>query len=175
MSALAITLLCENEASAMPWKAERGFSAWIEYRGIRVLFDTGFSDVWRFNADDAGLDLETADWIALSHIHRDHTRGLLHHGFAGRKRIVLHPRILKPAPEIPEDPNAAGDYREIQRILRTDLDVIETRAPFEFAPGAWFLGEIPRVTPFERGAYVDDPVPDDKALASAGDERGVAY
>ena len=61
MSDLAITFLCENEASAMPWKAEWGFSAWIEHRGTHILFDTGFSDVWRFNADHAGLDLETVD------------------------------------------------------------------------------------------------------------------
>ena len=167
MSELSITLLCENEASAMPWKAEWGFSAWIEHRGVNTLFDTGFSDVWQFNAAHAGLDLETADWMALSHIHRDHTRGLLHHGFHTRKRMVLHPRVMEPAPEIPEDDSAAADYRKIQEILLNDFELIETRTPLEFSPGAWFLGEIPRVTTFERGAYFDDPMPDDTALAFA--------
>ena len=170
MTAIAITLLCENEASAMPWKAEWGFSAWIEYGGQKILFDTGFSDVWRFNADHAGTDLDTADWIALSHIHRDHTRGLLHHGFTGAKRMILHPRILAPAPDIPEDTSAAADYRAIQDILRRDFDLQESRAPLEFAPGAWYLGEIPRVTSFEKGVYLDDPMPDDTALAFETDK-----
>ena len=153
----------------MPWKAEWGFSAWIVYRGTRILFDTGFSDVWRFNADQAGIDLGTADWIALSHIHRDHTRGLLHHDFRDRKRLILHPRVLEPAPQIADDDSAASDYRAIQATLRRDFDLIESRAPYEFAPGAWFLGEIPRVTPFEKGAFFDDPMPDDTALAFATD------
>ena len=157
----------------MPWKAEWGFSAWIEHRGVRILFDTGFSDVWRFNADHAGLDLDTVDWIALSHIHRDHTRGLLHHGFGARKRLILHPRVLEPAPEIDGDPGAAEDYLAIQETLRTDFELTRARDPLEFAPGAWFLGEIPRVTPFERGAFFDDPMPDDTALAFAT-EKGVA-
>ena len=173
MSDLTITFLCENAASSMPWRAEWGFSAWIEHRETRILFDTGFSDVWRFNADLADIDLETVDWIALSHIHRDHTRGLLHHGFAGKKRMILHPRVLGPAPEIPEDATAASDYRAIQETLQTDFELIETRDPLEFAPGAWFLGEIPRITDFERGAYLDDPMPDDTALAFATD-KGVA-
>ena len=43
--------------------------------GARVLFDTGFSDVYQRNAEHAGIDLETADAVAISHFHRDHTRG----------------------------------------------------------------------------------------------------
>lgn len=165
MPDLSIRLLCENTASAMPWKAEWGFSAHITYRGHRVLFDTGLSDVWRFNAGLAGIDLDAVDWLALSHIHRDHTKGLLSHRFGARKPVILHPRILAPAPEIPDDAHAAADYLAIQATLRRDFDVIETRAPLEFVPGAFFLGEIPRITPFEKGTYLDDPMPDDTALA----------
>ena len=162
---MKITLLCENEASAMPWKAEWGFSAFIEHNGNRILFDTGFSDAWRFNADHAGLDLECVDVIAFSHIHRDHTRGILCHGFKGRKKAVLHPRVMEPPPEIPEDDSAAADYLKIQEVLRHDFDLVESEGPFEMTEGAFFLGHIPRVTPFERGMYKDDPMPDDTALA----------
>lgn len=162
---MKITLLCENEVSAMHWKAEWGFSAWIEHGQARVLFDTGFSDVWRHNAELAGIDLDTADAVAFSHIHRDHTRGVLHHGFRNRKRVVLHPRVMAPAPEIPEDGTAADDYRQIQTILRRDFHVIESKGPLEIAPDCFFLGEIPRVTPFEAGHYKGDPMPDDTALA----------
>lgn len=162
---MKITLLCENEASAMPWKAEWGFSAWIEHGDSRILFDMGFSDVWRFNADHAGIDLETADVIAFSHIHRDHTRGVLDHGFQTRKTVVLHPRVMEPAPDIPEDEQAASDYEAIQGTLARDFEVVARKGPYELSAGAFFLGEIPRVTPFERGRYKDDPMPDDTALA----------
>ena len=165
---MKITLLCENEASGMVWRAEWGFSAFIQFQDQHILFDTGYSDVWQFNADHAGIDLEAVDWIALSHIHRDHTRGLLSHRFKTRKPVVLHPRVLEPAPAIPEDPaNAATDYAAIQETLARDFDVRAHSSAVEMTSGAWFLGEIPRVTPFERGIYLDDPMPDDTALAFA--------
>ncbi len=170
---MKITLLCENEASAMHWHAEWGFSAWIEFGDKRILFDTGFSNVWRHNAAHAGIDLNTVDVVAFSHIHRDHTRGVLDHGFSGRPPVVLHPRVMEPAPEIPEDGTADADYLEIQKVLRRDFDVIERKGPYEMAEGAFFLGEIPRVTGFERGMYKDDPMPDDTALAFKTDKGAV--
>ncbi|MGA9410422.1 MAG: MBL fold metallo-hydrolase, partial [Roseobacter sp.] len=45
--------------------------------------------------------------------------------------------------------------------------------PLEFAPGAFFLGEVPRVVPFERGCYYEDPMPDDTALAFQTDNGAV--
>lgn len=162
---MKITLLCENAASAMPWRAEWGFSAFIEIDGLRVLFDAGLSDAWRFNADHAGIDLETTDIVALSHIHRDHTKGLLHHPFQSKKPILLHPRVLEPPPTISDDKGAAEDYACIQRVIRRDFEVMTCRDPVEFRPGAFFLGEIPRRTRFEAGGYKEDPMPDDTALA----------
>ena len=170
---MRIRLLCENEASGMYWKAEWGFSAFIEYRGSNILFDMGFSDIWRHNADLAEIDLQVIDTVAFSHIHRDHTRGVLNHGFKDCKTAYLHPRVMAPAPEIEGDDQAGDDYRAIQDMLRQDFKVIETTQPAEMAPGAWFLGEIPRVTDFEKGVFFDDPMPDDTALAFETDKGAV--
>ena len=167
---MKITLLCENEVCAMHWKAEWGFSAWIEHDGAQILFDMGFSDVWRHNADRAGIDLNAVDAIAFSHIHRDHTRGVLHHGFDGPKKVVLHPRVMEPPPDIPEDASARTDYLQIQQVLRDDFNLVETTCAYEMTPGAFFLGEIPRVTGFEAGHYKGDPMPDDTALAFRTDK-----
>ena len=166
---MEIRILCENLATDMEWQAEWGFSALIDYQGTRVLFDTGFSDVWQRNADIAGIDLDSVDVIALSHFHRDHTRGLLHHRFRSKKRIVLHPRILDAVLKTNDD-GIKQDYADIHAILRRDFETLPATQPTELAPGAWFLGEIPRVTSFERGAYFDDPMPDDTALAFATDK-----
>ena len=66
---MKIRLLNENLVSDLCWLAEYGFSAWIEYNGTRIVFDTGWSDVWCRNAETADIDLASADFIALSHFH----------------------------------------------------------------------------------------------------------
>ena len=51
--------------------AEPGFS-----EGKKVLFDTGYSDVFLKNSQKMGVDLSHLDYVALSHSHLDHTWGL---------------------------------------------------------------------------------------------------
>ncbi|WP_343081955.1 MBL fold metallo-hydrolase [Ostreiculturibacter nitratireducens] len=169
---MKIRLLCENSACGLVWQAEWGFSALIEHGGENILFDTGYSDVWLRNSDIAGIDLDDVDVIALSHFHDDHTRGLLSHRFKERKRVVCHPRVLTESYDS-DDPGAMQDYRDIRAKLASDFEVETTRAPLELAPGAFFLGEIPRVTPFERGTCFDDPMEDDTALAFRTDKGAV--
>ena len=94
LECMKIRLLCENAASGLVWQAEWGFSALVNYYGTSILFDTGYSDVWLKNAEIAGLDLDEVDVIALSHFHDDHTRGLLHHRFEKKHRVICHPRVL---------------------------------------------------------------------------------
>ncbi|MFY0690420.1 MAG: MBL fold metallo-hydrolase [Paracoccaceae bacterium] len=165
---MRVTLLNENLVSDLCWLAEWGFSAWIEYDGTRILFDTGWSDVWCRNAATARIDLETADIIALSHFHSDHSRGLLFHRFKERKKLVVHPRVLTALldPFIEAvDRHLPHRYDEIEARMRSDFEIETTVAPLEFAPGAFFLGQIPRVVPFERGYYYEDTMEDDTALA----------
>jgi len=160
---MQIRLLTENMASDMVWLAEWGFSAWIEYQGARILFDTGYSDVWVKNAAHAGIDLNTVDAIALSHFHRDHTRGLLSHPFTKPKPLYMHPRLLDAVLDT-DDKAIRQDYSDIQTRYR-DFEVMPCHGVVEMAPGAFFLGEIPRTTAFEKGAFFDDPMPDDTGLA----------
>jgi len=167
-----IRLLCENLATGMVWQAEWGFSALITHKGRQVLFDTGFSDVWQRNAKIAGLDLNEIEVIALSHFHRDHTRGLLHHQFRETKRVVGHPRILNAVLKDVCD-EIKNDYAGIHRVLRSDFDYQPASTPTKLVEDVWFLGEIPRVTTFEKGAFFDDPMEDDSALAVVTD-KGVA-
>ena len=173
---MKIRLLNENMVSDLCWLAEWGFSAWIEHDETRIVFDTGFSDVWRRNAEAAGIDLETADVVALSHFHSDHSRGLLYHPFQSRKRLILHPRVLTALldPFIePADRHLPHAYDQIETRIRSDFDVVAKAEPYEFAPGAFFLGHVPRVTPFERGYYYEDAMEDDTALAFRTDKGAV--
>jgi len=161
---MKIRLLCENTAADMVWLAEWGFSALITFDGGSVLFDTGFSDVWQKNADHAGVDLDQVDAVALSHFHRDHTRGLLHHQFSKRKKLIAHPRVLSAVLKT-DKAQVKQDYADIQAVMSRDFEIVARTEPHEFLPGAWFLGEVPRVTAFEAGCFEDDAMEDDTALA----------
>ncbi len=173
---MKIRLLNENLVSDLCWLAEYGFSAWIEYNGKKIVFDTGWSDVWCRNAETAKIDLASADVIALSHFHSDHSRGLLFHPFTERKKLVVHPRalsaMLNPFIE-PPDRHFPHNYAEIEQKIRSDFEIVEAADPHELTSGAFFLGEIPRVVPFERGYYYEDPMPDDTALAFRTDKGAV--
>ena len=173
---MKIRLLNENLVSDLCWLAEYGFSAWIEYEGTKILFDAGWSDVWCRNAETADIKLETANVVALSHFHSDHSRGLLFHPFEEKKTLVLHPRVLTALldPFIePVDHHLPHRYAEIEQKIREDFLIIEAEEPLEFAPGAFFLGKIPRVVTFERGYYYEDPMDDDTALAFRTDKGAV--
>ena len=169
---MKIRLLCENTAADMVWLAEWGFSALIGFDGGKVLFDTGFSDVWQKNADHAGIDLNDVDAVAISHFHRDHTRGLLYHSFTDKKKLILHPRVLTAVLKTKSE-KVKRDYAAIHEVIGRDFEVIAKAEPHEFLPGAWFLGEVPRVTSFESGKFEDDPMIDDTALAFQTDKGAV--
>lgn len=76
---MKVTLLLENNSLFGKYlNAEHGFSAWIEDQDVKVLYDFGFSDKFIHNAEALGIDLCTADYVILSHGHRDHSWGLKH-------------------------------------------------------------------------------------------------
>lgn len=54
-----------------------GFAALVEYRGKRILFDTGNNaEIFRRNVRQLGIDLTRLDAVVISHRHGDHTSGL---------------------------------------------------------------------------------------------------
>jgi 7,8-dihydropterin-6-yl-methyl-4-(beta-D-ribofuranosyl)aminobenzene 5'-phosphate synthase len=56
-----------------------GFSALIEFRGMRILFDTGNdAPIFARNAKAANVDLTRLDFAVVSHRHLDHAAGLRH-------------------------------------------------------------------------------------------------
>jgi 7,8-dihydropterin-6-yl-methyl-4-(beta-D-ribofuranosyl)aminobenzene 5'-phosphate synthase len=54
-----------------------GFAALVEYRGQRILFDTGNNAaIFERNVRKLGVDLRRLDYVVVSHRHGDHTSGL---------------------------------------------------------------------------------------------------
>lgn len=153
---MKISILCENQVGSRGARyclAEWGLSLFIETKNAKILFDLGATDVFLKNAARMGVDLEDADFVALSHHHWDHIGGLRYCGFNSNKKLIFHPELFDKAPEIES------------QIIQSDFDEIATKTPVEFAPGAFFLGEIPLKTDFEKGDYGGARLLDDSALA----------
>lgn len=153
---MKISILCENAAGGrhtITCLAEWGFSAFIQVGEANILFDTGHTEVYKHNAKCLNIDLENTDFIVLSHNHWDHTGGLRFHNFKTKKKIIIHPQIMK---KLPQD--------QAQKI-KDDFDVIASTKPLEFSPNIYYLGEIRRRTDFEQGTYKGEPIPDDSAIA----------
>jgi 7,8-dihydropterin-6-yl-methyl-4-(beta-D-ribofuranosyl)aminobenzene 5'-phosphate synthase len=74
-----ITILYDAFGKPSPMEKDWGFAALIEYRGKRILFDTGDNpDILARNAKAKGVDLSNLDFAVLSHRHGDHMGGLDH-------------------------------------------------------------------------------------------------
>ena len=58
------------------YKGEPALSFYIEDNDCKILFDTGYSDIFLENARKMGINLCDIDCIVLSHGHNDHTCGL---------------------------------------------------------------------------------------------------
>jgi 7,8-dihydropterin-6-yl-methyl-4-(beta-D-ribofuranosyl)aminobenzene 5'-phosphate synthase len=75
---LTITIIYDNDPYDSRLNSAWGFSALIEYRNQTLLFDTGGDGrILMENMRILGLDPARIDRVVLSHIHQDHTGGLI--------------------------------------------------------------------------------------------------
>ena len=72
------TLIEDSKPKSSAFIAEHGLSLYFEHQGQRILFDTGASDAFVYNATLLGIDLLKVDICIISHAHDDHTGGLAH-------------------------------------------------------------------------------------------------
>jgi len=72
-----VTILYDAFGRSSSLKKDWGFSAFVEYNGKRVLFDTGNNaDIFAQNVKALGVDLKKLDFAIISRRHGDHTSGL---------------------------------------------------------------------------------------------------
>ena len=174
--------------------AEHGFSAIVTLTAgettRHLLFDFGYSEHGAaFNADALGVDLTAIEAMALSHGHIDHQGGLRQLAArVGRKGIslVLHPAAFKHPRyvKMSEQLNIYFPPFERGKVEDMGIHLVETTEPYPLLDGdLFFLGEIPRVTDFEKGmpnAYYEkngvethDPIEDDSAIVAHVKDKGL--
>jgi 7,8-dihydropterin-6-yl-methyl-4-(beta-D-ribofuranosyl)aminobenzene 5'-phosphate synthase len=74
-----VTILYDAFGKSPRMTKDWGYSAFVEHRGKRILFDTGNNpDVFAHNVEAAAVDLSRLDFVVVSHRHLDHTAGLTH-------------------------------------------------------------------------------------------------
>ncbi|MGQ9777285.1 MAG: MBL fold metallo-hydrolase [Thermodesulfobacteriota bacterium] len=148
---IKISILCEDQAKMgfmdKPFLAQHGFSAFIETQK-KILFDTGPTDIFIYNAKLLGIDLDIIDLIVLSHGHWDHTNGLkaLHTKEINKMKLLVHPDAFI------DRRKSTGEYNGIsltQEEVAERFDLILSREPYQIADEIYSLGEIPRLNNFE--------------------------
>lgn len=152
---------------------EPGVSYFIEDEAESILFDVGYTDLFLRNAQAMNIDLQTVKTLVLSHGHDDHTRGLkslFERKWPEPLSIIAHPDALNHKEYDGLKISAPFTKAELEKQCLLKL----TREPMKVTRNITFLGEIPRVIPFEtcesigqqqiHEDLVDDYLMDDSAL-----------
>lgn len=165
---MQFTALCDNHTIIDSYfLGEPAVSYYLQDGERKILFDTGYSDVYARNAAALGIDLTQLDVIAISHGHNDHTGGLAYFPQGARKiPVIAHPDAFLPKRCDGLDIGAPKDL--------TAFTVQSTRKATPLSEHILFLGEIPRKNAFENqepvgeclrgGVWEDDWCRDDTAL-----------
>lgn len=170
---MRLTVLTDNHTYIdQYYLGEPAFSCFLEADGSRILFDTGYSDVFLRNARAMGLPVEETDFVVLSHGHNDHTGGLkaLMGVLARRPVLAAHPEVFRPR----QDGQLEVGCPVSQEALKTKFDLRLTAEPLWLTEQLVFLGQIPELVE-PRAAIgttaegTPDPCLDDSALAYVGD------
>lgn len=181
---MKLTLLVDNQTLVDRYfLAEPAFSAWIETGEVKLLFDTGYSEVFLENARRLKLEISELDVLVLSHGHSDHTWGLpalvehlrRHRRREDRVKLVAHPDVF-------EEKGMEGEVYGVNFNISDYEDVFDchlTKTPAVLGGGLTYLGEIPRVNDFEakksiglrrvEGKWLEDFILDDSAISYLGE------
>nr|WP_297461903.1 MBL fold metallo-hydrolase [Thermococcus sp.] len=181
---MRVTVIYDNHAGYRKGPlGAHGFSVFVEVDGTGVLVDTGADgEVLLGNMEKLGVSPGEIDYVFLTHGHYDHTGGLKALLEARRNpvEVIAHPEIFRHRIAIKPFRRNIGMPFTREELEDAGARFVLKREPFEFAPGIWSSGEIPRRTwdravgyIEENGNLVRDTVPDDVALIIDSGEESV--
>ena len=179
---MKLTILTDNTTRIDAYYVgEPGVSYYIEDNGRKILFDTGYSDVFVQNAKKMGIDLSEVATVVLSHGHNDHTRGLLFLPKSLKKQTLYsHPDVFSPKKFEEEDIGAPFSAEQASKLFELKL----SKKPVKITENITFLGEILRANSFEAkralgerqradGTWEPDFLFDDSAIVYDGGDAGL--
>ena len=165
-----ITVLAEDRKKGV-CESEHGLSLYVASDEFEFLFDTGGSGLFLENAEKLSICLDNTDDVVLSHGHYDHVGGVL--CFTQKKHIIAHPDIFNPYFSLKFQ--AFKSFPASLDELSQKHDLHFTKEPYEIFEGVYFLGEIPRIMPFEAQGKTAGPIDGEQEnLDLREDDTGVA-
>ncbi|MFJ8459413.1 MBL fold metallo-hydrolase [Lysinibacillus xylanilyticus] len=182
---MKLTVLVDNNTLIDRYfLGEPALSFFIEEDDKRILFDTGYSEVFIKNADKMRIDLRNLDYVVLSHGHLDHTWGLTHlirlHMEAKNEaiisntpKIIGHPlifntKLFDPVGEI----GSIISHEKVSRHFPVQL----TKEPLWLTDRLVFLGEIKRIFDFEGKDSIGQVVTDQGSVNDfVRDDTAIVY
>ena len=171
---MKLTVLVDNNTFIDEYYlGEPAVSYYIEDEDTKILFDTGYSDIFFKNAKSMNINLENIDKIVISHGHNDHTGGLeyLPKNIKNKNiEIIAHPNCFDKKYCRDEYIGAPIPKEEIEKCFRLNIK----SEPVKISKNIVYLGEIPNMNDFEErymvgtcesvNGIVDDYVKDDSAI-----------
>lgn len=125
---MSLTIVYDNNVYDPHLRTAWGFACWLQRGETSVLFDTGGDpEMLLANMNVLGLDPQDIDVIVLSHIHGDHTGGLM-----GLLSTGARPPVYVPA----------AFPTQFKAAVRELVAVHEVHQAQEILPGIHTTGEI---------------------------------
>ncbi len=125
---LRISIVYDNTVYEPGLGSAWGFAAYLEYGEHTLLFDTGGNGgLLMSNMEKMGLDLQAVEAIVLSHIHGDHTDGL----------VPLLKKGIRPTVYVP-----AAFPDEFKDEVLSYTDLVEVHGAAEILPGLYSTGQL---------------------------------
>jgi len=123
---MKVTIVYDNTVSKVGLESDWGFSALVESKGRKILFDTGANGrILLSNMQKLKIDPKEIEDIFISHLHRDHTGGL-------SSFLEVNDQVKLWVPSyFPEVKNAK--------------EVVEVKKPTELYEGIYSTGELERI------------------------------
>ena len=144
---IRITVLNDNRCNDYNLECEHGLSLLIEDNDKKVLFDTGQTDIYLKNAKKIGISLDNVESIVLSHGDYDHGNGLKY--FAKKVNLICHPDFLKN--RISKRTGKYDGLNQSKEEIMNRFNLITTDIPYPITDNIIYLGQIDRITDFEKG------------------------
>lgn len=168
---MKLIVLCDNNTFIDNYLlGEPALSFYIENENDKILFDLGYSDVFKQNAMTLNINIADVNKIVFSHGHNDHTRGLKFINPNKNTKVYFSPTCFDS--KFSKTGNISSPYSkdELEKIY----ELKECESVTQISPNLYFLGTIPRSNNFEKlneNLFAEnnetkfvDPFKDDSAL-----------